>query len=61
MAAEFEKTSFGIQRRRRAASELSNVRQTVAERIEFVTDNEKRRRLELLRTAIDDVLEDLKD
>jgi hypothetical protein len=60
VAAEFDKTSFGMQRRRNDAVKLTEVRVVIIHRIEFVKDADKLRRLESLRTAIDEVLEDLR-
>lgn len=59
MAAEYDNTSFGIQRRKRDAEQLQFVRGVMAERLEFVTNPEKRDRLMRLVAAIDAVLEDL--
>lgn len=59
MAAEFDKTSFGIQRRKRDSDQLAATRQTVANRLTFVTEPEKRERLQSLIAAIDEVLYDL--
>ena len=59
MAAEYDNTSFGIQRRKRDATQLEFVRGVFAERLEFVTNPEKRDRLMRLIAAIDAVLEDL--
>lgn len=59
MAAEYDNTSFGIQRRKRDAEHLEFVRGVVAERLEFVTNQDKRNRLVRLVAAIDEVLNDL--
>lgn len=59
MAAEFENTSFGIQRRLRTVKELTAMRQTIAERTTFVTDPDKLNSLHRLIAAIDDVLSTL--
>lgn len=59
MAAEFDNTIFGIQRRHRAAKELAATRQTIVERTTFVSDPEKLDALHRLIAAIDDVLSTL--
>jgi hypothetical protein len=59
VAAEYDNTSFGIQRRKRDAEHLEFVRGVVAERLEFVTNQDKRNRLVRLVAAIDEVLNDL--
>lgn len=61
MEAEFDKTSFGMQRRRRDADKLEELRQLVVERIGFTKDEKKSLRLQRLRNAIDAVLLDLND
>jgi hypothetical protein len=59
VAAEYDNTSFGIQRRKRDAEHLEFVRGVVAERLEFVTSQDKRDRLIRLVAAMDEVLKDL--
>lgn len=59
MVAEYDNTSFGIQRRKRDAAQLEFARGVIAERLEFVTNPEKRDRLMRLVAAMDAVLEDL--
>ena len=59
MAAEFDKTSFGIQRRLQAATELAATRRTIVDRTTFVTNPDKLAALHRLIAAIDDVLSTL--
>ena len=59
MAAEYDKTSFGIQRRRQDAVRIGVAREVTIERLSFVVDPVKREHLERLLAAIDDVLMDL--
>jgi hypothetical protein len=59
VAAEYDKTSFGIQRKRDDAVRICGARNVTIERLKFVTNPEKRERLERLLAAIDDVLLDL--
>jgi hypothetical protein len=61
VAAIFENTIFGIQQRRETAKKLAELRTTVEARMRIVSDPEKLQRLVTLRTAIDDVLDDVKD
>lgn len=61
MAAEFERTSFGANRRREDAGKLAILRKVVSDRIVIVKDAEKLVRLELLLAAVDAVLEDLNE
>lgn len=61
MAAVYDKTSFGIQRRRHDAEQLNVVRKAAVERMTFTTDVAKLERLANLIDAVDEVLEDLTD
>lgn len=61
VAAEFDKTSFGIQRRARDTELLLKMRGEMQNRVEFTKDSVKRSRIHALIYAIDAVLEDLKN
>jgi hypothetical protein len=59
VAAEYDKTSFGIQRRRVDAARIVEIREVTIERLAFVVNPDHREHLERLLAAIDDVLMDL--
>lgn len=59
MAAEFDNTSFGMQRRREDAAKLNAIKECVTNRLGYVQDAGKLKRLEALLASIDDVLQDL--
>lgn len=59
MAAEYDKTSFGIQRKKEDAKTLAATRRVIVARTTFTTDPDKLSALHRLIASIDEVLSTL--
>ena len=59
MTPEFDRTSFGVARRREDAEKLAVTRKMATDRMLIVSDLDKLARLTTLLTAIDAVMKDL--